>query len=80
MATANVVMNVTISKSISSRRFINGCTEISSVNVPRTNVTTNAASKATIGFHAATVRMPHPTKLPIMTIEPWDMSRIRSVP
>ena len=29
IATANVVMNVTISKSIALRRFISGCTETS---------------------------------------------------
>ena len=80
MATAKVVMNVIISKSISCRRFISGCTDTSWVKVPSRNVAANASSMATIGLHPATTRTPHPTKLPIMTMEPCDMSRIRSAP
>ena len=80
IATANVVMNVTISKSISLRRLVSGCTEMSWVNAPRTNVSRNAARMARMGFQCATTSTPQPTKLPIMTIEPWDMSRMRMAP
>ena len=80
IATAKVVMNVIISKSIAFRRFISGCTDTSCVNVPNRNVTANANTMARTGFQPATTRMPHPTKLPIMTMEPCDMSRIRRVP
>jgi len=80
MATANVVMNVTISKSIALRRLSSGCTETSCVSAPRMNVAMNAAMMASAGFQPATTRMPQAMKLPTITIEPWDMSKIRSVP
>ena len=80
IATANVVMNVTISKSIAPRRFISGCTEISWVKTPRPKVAMKASRIASTGFQPATTSTAQPMKLPTMTIDPWDMSRIRSVP
>ena len=80
IATAKVVMNVTISKSMALRRFISGCTDTSWVSAPRPNVAMNAARMASTGFQPATTSTAQPMKLPTMTIEPWDMSRMRSVP
>jgi hypothetical protein len=80
IATANVVMKVTISKSMALRRFISGCTDTSWVSAPSTNVAAKARIIAMTGFQPATTSTPQPMKLPTITIEPWDMSRIRSVP
>ena len=61
MATANVVMKVTISKSTSLRRPSSGCTDTSSVAVPKMNATTNASSNASTGLTPWTASAHQPT-------------------
>lgn len=79
IATANVVMKVIISKSV-PRRPISGWTETTWVRTPKAKVTTNAARIARTGLSPALVITAQPTKPPIITIEPCDMSSTRRIP